>query len=561
MLKLYGQEPQSLYGRPQNVEAPAGQNAPGQVPGPQAQPSQPGSPAGSQQAAQSSYANFEDIFNRNSTYNKKAVEKTTGKIAGEAQGLEGNRPANSSIMNQGANMNNMGLGFGAANAGNPAQAASIPGPMPAQSLAPEGHAENLSLPNRAGLNDIQARADLLNGYGKHVNQPQQEAPSAYTGGGARMLPQPSQEQPVAYQQADTGTRGGTRNKHMSREAIQKATADQTGLDENGNPINPFGVVDMSGIPDADQTPNIRMPESKKAPVPGEEPPPVDLEREAVAAKEAAAKGAVEEGKSILDQKIAEGNKDNEAKSAAELAKLKQAHEVAQDLGSYGQDNGLALLQETDPEATQWDADMGATAGGRSAFADLNSRFGGNYENDLLSNTAKDITQRQKDLASLQNDRGFLDTQHVDPLLEQYDAEQAAKTKDTGGKKWKPPGFDSFGAFWDGKSTEDSIHEMGTAVSPVDQLWDWMGSMGVDMGRNPTSRGNDYYSGMIGTQGAKTQEIRSAFGNIMHDFGDKQAAWLWDQLTPQMWAAWQGMNKGSIYRAMKELLVSGGRISE
>jgi hypothetical protein len=551
--QMYGQAaPQPLSMR--NQDAAKQLNLPG------AQSSNDGI-AGSQQEAQSDWANFEDIFNANRGYAAKGVKAATDKVEGKL----------------GVTKNDLGATVGDQNAqpqgesmfapkGPQASAAPQAAPVQAPTSVMPG-AINPQAPQTLQSDTImgvQQKADLMQGYGDPA-----PAPQALGGGTKRGVGAPPAEEAVAYQQANTAgskTKGPVTLPQAPTPAVKEME-----YDENGNPKDPFGTgygpapaYDAEGNPvdpaagpilknyapadsnrDGTVTETEQLLFDREHPAGGKKKQTVDLGDSYKAAQLQAQRDAAAD---VL------ANAPRDQLNQADRDKSKQLWEGQDMLDSWGIDGGQDLLGDG---AGAWDAAIMQTGGGRTAHRELTDKYDGaaqKFDDELDSrlddaSTLRGNTQQQinifDDLLGGMN-KGVTTT-------------GAASATGTDGPSPTWGGFGSLDDFETKVGGGALLHDSVTGLDPTQLLAEGLGEAGVYQGGTVAE---GFRNGIGVDKAAGTsiddQNRLNAFQKLKQAFGPAAAQWAWKYLTQEIWDGMAGQNAGAIYKTLKDLVLAANK---
>lgn len=506
---------------PRNMEQAGQLNLPGANGG-------GGSGANSQQAAESSYANFEDVFNKNKNYEQKAINDATNTVNAAA----GHVPK-------------AGMEIGPHAMGQPQQApqAASQGQMLAQT------ARTQAAPNTANpmapqelqgrtLADVQGKSDMLAGYGN-----QQPALQAY-GGSATKL---GNQQTAQSQQADNAN--PSLPGHDKTGQFGDNPHGKTGGFGNGP-----GSAPQSGAPPAPTGANgfsqEYLNEGRPAPLSARDKNP-------------------QAGSPLMQDLKAQVDAGSPQMSDAQKAQLSGDQKANDMLAGWGQDSGLDVLQQSNPEASQYDADLMASAGGRTAQANMSKTYGDqatahkkaivddlNQRNDAYKNAqskysnimdgfAQNAAGTQADQGGQGPDQGAPDYTQGDP------ADDHALMNDIlfGGQ--------GMGGEGNGFS---NMHAVGMTLNPADWATIGLGEAGTDVAPTSEDFGNAEGGGQTGIQNTWPQgKFIMAFNELVNRGVSSQArhAFLnFLKANPDSKAEYLSMkNPGYMARNMRQWMTS------
>lgn len=566
MPNLYGSSGLSgdsgMYGRVNDVLSERNQAQAQQLKLPDAvqQPGEAGG-AGSQQAAQDDWANFEDIFNKNRGYTAKALDSTKKQVT-DALGDVG-KPQN----------------MGMTHSQNPNVAVAAQAPRVQTSQAAPDTVNPSAPPQlQAGsIAGIQQKSDLLTGYGNSVNSIQQ-APSSYSGlHGGNMLktppasPTPSQPSdatpPPAPQKDgivdpnDPDDPDNPFNYHAGDPSPGNPAQTQDTGAPNQDSQNPHAAMDLNGdgvVSDFEKNQYLKgtgtYANGTATPAPS--------------ALGAPANGAPGTGVDpALQAKADEADKAAAGPDGTPTAEdMKTADAYSKSLGllnAWGNDDGQALLQQQNPEAGAWDAAMMAAGGGRAAQQQMSKDIGGAAKS-WADSTYQRLAQESADKKASGEQASIFH----DLLNQQKGAAPGAKPGAPSAKPGTPgtnnshksyKSIDEFmaGDAANGMGTGDTssktlIHEIGQQLDPVSMAEISAGENGVDMGNTVSEIFRNMFAGRFSGDVSELNN-RVALGLIQQKWGDDAARWLWDNLTPEMWDSFNNHNYGYVEWQMKQIL--------
>ncbi len=364
---LYGNAPKGpgMYGNAlsaRNQQQAQQLNLPGAI----QQPGEAGQ-AGSQEAAQSDWANFEDVFNKNRGYAAKLVTDAAGLVKGTA----GDAPLgeqNRANITPGKPIDRHVTKPEAMPMPDPAQGKhgnkpTRPAPPPEGTINPQAPPELQG----SGLTGIQAKADMLKGYGDQSQATLGPGVGVVGGVQKQQVGQPQEVQSQSYAQ----------------EAVQPVLMPQQALAGFGAQKPPPGPdSDGDGVPDDPFAVGGSAPDvGNQAPIASVTPTALGLQPEANS--QLSGQQNIANLLGGLDPQV-NGKEAPTEKELADLDKLRKTNDLLVGYGggvdSSGErregDGGLDILQQLNPGAGQWDADIMNTGGGRTVFGDLQKQYGG-----------------------------------------------------------------------------------------------------------------------------------------------------------------------------------------
>ncbi len=532
---LYGQGDthlsESNYKQAQQLGLPGAVEQPGGTQG-----------AGSQQEAQSDYANFEDIFNKNRGYAAKGVKDAVGQVEGAAE-PGGQKALTATVGNQGQQSPAGSMMSTYKNTGPKAQATAAPAPT---QNAVSG-AVNPSAPatlQSDTIQGVQQKADMLAGYGPQLHQ---------------------DEDPDYGGMADTAEGTG----------VAPAPA-QTATDANGNPVDPFTYHPGDVAPSYDAQ-GSQVDPANNRPTDNLDPADTDgngqisvleeqmWERAHPGEQHATAPAAPASGAGVdpntqaaRDQAAADlaASPFDPTKpfSDADLAKLDQLTKANDLLKSWGTDEGEALLQKTNPEAGAWDAALMQTGGGRDQLARLQKSLGGKDEefNTALAKKAadaKDLHNRNQKQVSIFDDllekqKNAAANRPAPALTPAADGSSGVDAPGQYGKYTELMGSDG------GPDVQTTIHNLGMALSPAEQAEIAAGRAGVYKGQT----GAEYFRSSFGAGADIGREnMKIALTEISQQMGPDLASWAYEHIPTSMQKELAGANYGYIVHVLTELL--------
>ena len=510
---------------------------------------------GSQQAANSPYANFEDIFNKNSNYAKKAATDLEGSVRTDLGGLQGRKqnvaqlaPQSRQpiVQNQAAGISmapvdpNQGLlqrqqsveqalpnGQGMQPkmaAGSPQQHNASPlqpkphqQPLTAgsieQTLAPRGQAASLGLPGYAGngtalLGEFGAPGGII--WGDRDPKQLTQLGGQPTGPLVSNAPGPVESQQQGLE--STVTRHG--------EGLETSTDNGGGHFETTS--NPDGTTTDTWVPSQDVTADRDRPLTEQD-------------------RWEYGQNALEEGLKESDRKIAESEKNNASKSEQETADYLKYLDADRAIESYDDDNGLALMQKDDPQASIWDAGLQAQGGGRDAFDALETQFG-NYDEEYAKQVGLDRKGRGAEHKQLINERGQLASQRTGAPA-QAQAPAAPGGPDMAGV----PTFDDIINF----GVLDTVKQTGEVTDPISAIWNSI----PGAGKAPLYHATEYFEGDSGMDTSNSL-VKRAINRFKQEHGEEAAKEVWSKVDASIWKQLMDGNEADA-RALLESLLKGG----
>lgn len=436
-MALYGNSgpSESLYGAQRPAQEPLSQDNQNtaqqlSLPGHESQA------AGSQQAAQSNWANFEDVFNKNQGYAKSSLDNAKNKVALAGVDYSGVKP-NTHTSNR-------------------EQAPKAP----AGTVNPTAPAQ-LQAGNLAG---IQSKSDHLSGFGG-----EQEL-SAYGGGpqnvlGGQAQVKPSRtNQPVAYQQANTAA----------------APRERGPIDVQNAPVPPVMDGYAGGKDDGRQG-----PETNSGPEVNPNATPIVPPGTAPVSKD--------RGATLLPSLVAQ------AKAPAgitkdEFAKDKEYTDKNDMLAGWGDDNGLDVLRQVyGSEATQTDADIMGAAGGRTAQGDLSRKYG-QEQKDFRAGVEGRVADSKAAGDAARKQLGNL--QAASQQNAQIQPDGSAKLEPTPSTPQEVGELNQLLFNGNDQNAWSGMHAVGMTLNPADWAVVGMGEAGTDI-EPTTEMFGHMYSGMTG----------------------------------------------------------------
>ncbi|MBK7864320.1 MAG: hypothetical protein IPJ65_38120 [Archangiaceae bacterium] len=533
---LYGSDPSGaggLYGRAAPLSTRNAEQA-SQLGLPEAVGDGRGA-AGSQIEANDPFANFEDIFNTNRGKAQEMGNKAVDKVNQTAG-------AQSSIPKDGPD-DTFGYSVPETHDTPVAKAGRRPEASPA---APPAVAAIQQAPD---LNSKQAAADnnhgaLLGQYGQEEAPPPQSGGLSVVGGtGGTTTLGGGQGAPVIQQSADSmhtkGAKGGP------PKALTPPAAPDSRDDVNSPDFDPFRI----GAPQ----PNAGGDGTVK--VPDHDPRDTNLDGyvsqiEQDQAEERAPKGkAPRTAPDFAPRKFDVPDVNPTTDELGQLDRLTKTNDM---LKGYADDGGQDILKSIYGDATGWDAAVMNVGGGKAAFGDLQTKYGGKdeeYKNKLIG----DITERRRQAAAANQ------ANDTNAANYQWNKDHPAQAPAGPDAPWHPEGYTDLRSFMDSGEAGEYAHEVAMDISPVDWLTRAMGEAGYD-GENTSQLfaekfgANGNQAG--GTGDFNTGNLRSAARLVQSQLGDKALNYWYQHLTPEMWQSYMNLgNAGAMAREMRAWLSS------
>lgn len=474
--------------------------------------------AGSQVEAQSDWANFEDVFNKNRGYAQRELDAAKGQVEKTAN------PTNDRAQTLDTSQTQK-LAPGAPPAVEATPRPSVDSPRAAPTTMNPAAPAQL----RGGtLTQIQQKADLLSGFGQ---------PAAVSGGSGLSKIGSSGSQQVS-QQADTAAPGRGVALGNAGALAKVAAAAPTGAGEV-----PAQTQPLAPAPAATTTAPVEQP-AKTEPL---RPEPVTTEPT-----------SKEDLEKQLEALGAPGMDSYAKRHPGDVAAVQNLGKANDLLQGWGDDNGLNVLQKADPHASQYDADLMATGGGRAMQRDLSAQYKSQYNSKkaaIVDKYSKEDTQR----------KGLLDQ------LGKFGADAngapiGGQPVASGGPAGPGGPSNSYGNIEDFLSgdgglggTTDNLHIGAITFSPADMAINALGESGTYAGPNAaemfraTFTGNYEQADQNGVKPVDRANIRWALGQIQHSMGVEAARWLWSHITDANFKQFAGKNAGYIKFLMKQLL--------
>ncbi len=116
------------------------------------------------------------------------------------------------------------------------------------------------------------------------------------------------------------------------------------------------------------------------------------------------------------------------------------------------------------------------------------------------------------------------------------------------------GYDSYDDFMSSADASDVAHEGGTGLDPMEHVLNELGKAGIYQGQTVAGR---FREGVGAGSGLDDQNLRLAFKQIAGESGGAAAKWLFEHMTPQIWAGFKGQNMGAMYATLKYMLEQSG----
>ena len=236
-----------------------------------------------------------------------------------------------------------------------------------------------------------------------------------------------------------------------------------------------------------------------------------------------------------------------------LGDTMKAQNEADALGST--EGVQALLGDN---ATAFDAALIGGAGGKG-FRDLSSKYGDDALTGALGDANENaVSQWQRlmgdvETAGLSRDREIQTaTDEMNRIAAEQAAAAAAGASGPRGTQ-NPWGYGSYNDFLtDGgflTDVRDAAHSFVNDTSLSNAAVDEAGKAGLYGGNNVAE---EFRKGVGLGDDLDMQNIRGAFRDIADTYGQSAAAWLFENLTPEQWAAMQG-NTGAMFRVLQQAI--------
>lgn len=443
-------------------------------------------PAMSREAANDSYANFEDFFNKNTGYAAKYRSRVRNHLGGPSA-IENTLPGSVARMGTTENGN-----FGAT------QAAGFGGPPPPQT---PNQTPTASTPEPA-------KPDSGNPF--------------TSGGGQNSFTQRSPNPPA---QASTAGASGGRGTNQGPGGTQLSQIKQAVEDP---PTTPKATTPSTPLTDIQKTADAGNPFTRaggtqwNAPTPSAAPAP-DPQRDAL---------------------LQELSNLPTGRTAAEDAEVRRLSHAEDDVASLGLDGGQDLLSELNNQPVDpMDAAFMNVAGGRDDLDKYKKTFeGATGRAEKALSDKYGAVQKRRDalLAELGRRKTEADTA-PQPTAQGPGATPPPLGTSGSHLREKYPTWDAFmqgdGNVMGDNTVKTALHQVGTDLSPVDWLL-------VEAGKNGTNTPvpmqifrDVFASGFVGDVSELNNRV--AFRHIIDEFGDDTGRWLWDSLTPKDWDELKG----------------------